>query len=281
MKARKLLVILLFCLVLRGLFVAILGSYFDPYYLDQAGQAGMSVALVVLCMREFQIGKGELLSLFGDRRGTRLTIGMGLGILLLMLTFGESAIFTFLVAQLDLSLAYKLGNFHEQVFSSHPFFSVHVLVFVVASVLLPAIVEEIFFRGLLFSSLATTRTYFRSAMICSVLFTILHFSKTIYIGTFAFSFILCYLYVRERSLYACISMHGCFNFLAFVTQYYFDFHRTRSIRQLSSLKDWLPQMGMLVVSVAILMIVAGRYYRIFRGAPKLPLGVFARGTGLN
>jgi membrane protease YdiL (CAAX protease family) len=249
--------------------MAMLGPHFDSYYLDQAGQAGMNVALVMLCAREFKIGKGELRSLLGDCRGTDLMVGISLGIVLLMLTFGESAIFTLSVAQFDLPLAYKFGNFHEQIFPSHSFFSTHIVVFVVASVLLPAIVEEFFFRALLFPALATTRTYFRSAMLCSALFTVLHFSKTIYLGTFVFSFVLCYLYVRERSLYACIAMHGCYNFLAFITQHYFDFHRTRSIHQLSSVWDWLPQMGMLVVSVTILTIVAYRYHRIFREQFKL------------
>lgn len=268
MKSRKLFIILLFCLVLRGFFTAILNPYFDSYYLDQTGQAGMSVALVMLCMREFKIGKGEMRALFGACRGTDLMTGVSLGIVLLMLTFGESAVFTLFAAQFDLPLAYKLGNFHEQILPSHSFFSVHILTFVVASVLLPAIVEEFFFRGLLFPALAATRTYFRSAMICSALFTMLHFSKTIYLGTFAFSFILCYLYVRERSLYACIALHGCFNFLAFITQHYSDFHRTRSIHQLSSVWDWLPQMGMLIVSVTILSIVALRYHRTFRQSSK-------------
>lgn len=264
MKPRNLFIILLFCLVLRGFFMAILGSHFDSYYLDQAGQTGMNVALVMLCAREFKIGKGELGSLFGNYHGADLIVGMSLGIALLMFTFGESAIFTLSVAQFDLPLAYKLGNFHEQIVPSHSFFSLHIVVFICASVLLPAIVEEFFFRSLLFPALAATRTYFRSAILCSSLFTILHFSKTIYLGTFIFSFVLCYLYVRERSLYACIAMHGCYNFLAFISQHYFDFHRTRSIHQLSSVWDWLPQIGMLVVSAITLIIFAYRYHRIFR-----------------
>lgn len=270
MKPRHLLVVLIFCLVLRGFSTALFTSSFDPYYSDVAAQVIMYFLLIILCIYNFKIDVKQIHNLFGALEFNKIFTGAALGFVVFLLTYGESAVFSLILSQFNPSLAYKLGNFHQREFSYHPFFSVHVFSFLLAGILLPAIAEEFFFRGLFFPSLTSKRTNFRGALVCSAIFTILHFNKIILINTFIFSFILCYLFIKQRSLYGCIAMHMSYNFLAFTSQYYFDFHRNRPLTQLSSISDWIPQLIMLVFSGVFLIICAYRYRVVdfLKSAPK-------------
>jgi membrane protease YdiL (CAAX protease family) len=262
MEPKKLLVILFFCLVLRGVFTALLSQDANPYYVDLAGQCCMYTAIFVLCKHQFGISQKGVQAIFGSFLVSDIIIGSSLAVILLFFTFGESAVFTLVASQFDADLAYKIGGFHKEAFPAHPFLSPHVLWFIVASVLLPAIVEEFFFRGLLFPALALRRTYLSSALICSAIFTVLHFSKMIWINTFIFAFVLCYLFARNGSLYCCVVMHAVYNMLAFIFQHYFDFHRIRKLDKLSSVIDWMPQLIMLFFSILVLVML-GRRYRVF------------------
>ena len=264
MKTSDLFVILVFCLVLRGIAVTLMGSHGDPYYVGLAGQLGMSLALFFLCVHQFKIDRFKRREIFGQFRRSDIATGGGLAILLLLFTLGESAIFTLILAQFDLPLAYELGKFHPTAYPAHPFFSTYILSFVVANVVMPAIIEEFFFRGLMFPALALKRSYLRSAILCSALFAVLHLSKIININTFVCSFVLCCLYLHTRSLYPCIIMHGCYNLLAFLSQHYFDFHRIRAMDQIDHFGDWLPQFCMMILSLSGLCTVAYMHRGIFR-----------------
>jgi membrane protease YdiL (CAAX protease family) len=257
--SKKLIVILIFSLVLRGAAVILLAQYTNPYYLDLAGQIGMYMVILGLCMHELGLNGQRIRAIFGRFRLEDVFVGVGMALILVLFTFGESAVSTLVVAQFDTALAYKLGSFHNGILPAHPFFSVHVFSFVVASIIFPAIIEELFFRGLLFPALALTRNLLRGAVICSIVFAILHFSKAIFVNTFIFSFVLCYLFARNKSLYACVIMHATYNLLVFVGQYYSSFHWSRSIQMIGSVSDWIPQFVMLLSSVFALAMLVRRY----------------------
>lgn len=88
----------------------------------------------------------------------------------------------------------------------------------------------------------------------------LHFQMLVnVINSFLFSAIACCIYASGRSLYYCIAAHASYNFVAFIFQHYFDFHRTRAIDQLSSVSDWIPQLVMFAVSIVCLTYLALRY----------------------
>jgi membrane protease YdiL (CAAX protease family) len=256
MEPSKLLVILVFCLILRAFFGIVFKPYFEDYYVDLAGQTILNFALFGFCCYQFKLNRSRISEVFGRWDWSVITVGSGVGLLLLMFTFGESAVTTVYIAQHDMQRAYELGRFHEEFHAAHPFFSVHVMSYVLAAVCFPAVFEEFFFRGLLFPAFAEKHSSLKSAIICSLIFTALHFTYGYKINTFLFAFVLCIVYAHGGSLYTAIVAHAVYNFFAFVCQYYFDFHRTRSIQNISSLSDWVPQLTMLVISISVFSILA-------------------------
>ena len=260
MEPWKLVVIMFFCLVVRAWFTIGTTPYLDDYLVIQLGQTIFNFSLVGFACLQFRLNRAKLQVILGDFDRSALLFGVSLGAILFMFTLGQSAVTTWVVAQYDLEMAYRVCNFHAEQYGSHPFFSVHVLIFIIASVLLPAICEEIFFRGLFFPALANKRTYLRSALICSSVFAMLHFQSLFNVlNSCIFSLIACGIYASGRSLYYCIVTHAIYNFVAFIIQHYFDFHRTRTIDQLSTVGDWIPQLTMFGISIGCLIVLGLRH----------------------
>jgi|GEM_PF-4996306 len=260
MEPWKLVVIMCFCLVMRAWFTIGTTPYLDDYIVVQAGQALFSVSLVGFAILQFNLNRAKIKTILGKLDCSALFSGLGMGFILFLFSLGLSAVITFLIAQYDLATAYRVCSFHAEPYGSQPFMSVEILIYVTASVLLPAICEEIFFRGLFFPALANKRTYLRSAVICSCVFAMLHFQMLFNVlNSFIFSCIACCIYASGRSLHYCIVMHASYNFVSFIFQHYFDFHRTRSIGHLSAVGDWIPQLAMLVISIACLIALGLRY----------------------
>jgi membrane protease YdiL (CAAX protease family) len=260
MEPWKLVVIMFFCLVARAWFTIGTTPYLDDYLVIQAGQVIFSVSIVGFACFQFKINRKKLIAILGNFDRAGVFSGVGFGVILFMFTLGLSAVTTLVVAQFDLANAYRVCNFHSESYGSQPFMSVHILIFIAASVILPAICEEFFFRGLFFPALANKRSYLRSAFICSVVFAMLHFQMLFnLLGAFIFSVVACCVYASGRSLYYCIFTHATYNFVAFIFQHYFDFHRTRSIDQLSTVADWIPQLTMFAISIVCLSVLALRH----------------------
>lgn len=123
MKPWGLLVILVFCLVVRGFASAILSSYFDPYYLDLGAQTAMNLGIIALCLQEFQLTRRDVKAIVGMFTWAGVLGAAGLALVVLMFTFGESAVSTLILAHFNPKWVYRLGNFHSQALPSHPFFS--------------------------------------------------------------------------------------------------------------------------------------------------------------
>jgi len=248
----NLLVILVFSLVARGAFAALAGSAFADhwYMIDLIGQAGLCILFVVLPWRICRLTKSAAAQMFGRFEIREVSAGALLGIVILCFTFGESALTTMFISRLDPTLAYSLGSFHEPIYPADSFLSLNVMSFVLVNVLTVAVAEEFFFRALLVPALMQKRSFIRSVMIASLIFTALHLQKSVFVNTFLFATSLSWMYHLTRSLYPCIAAHISFNFLAFLSQHYFDFHRVRSINQLSHYSDWAPELALLTLSLA-------------------------------
>jgi membrane protease YdiL (CAAX protease family) len=251
MTPAKLIVILVFSLVVRGgTNVALKHLFVDSNSInDLISQIAFLLSIYLGCIKEFGLGKQALVKIFGLCRSYELLWAAILAVVLLMFTFGESAVQAILMSRYDLNFAYRWGNFHEEAYPSLHFFSLHVGAFLVASIIIPAFIEEFFFRGLLVRAFCVRKSFVQSALISSVIFTALHPSGGVYVSCFMCALAACFMYARTGSLYPCITMHATYNLLAFISQHYFDFHRTRSIDHLSSWTDWIPQITMLLVSL--------------------------------
>ncbi|UOD27660.1 CPBP family intramembrane metalloprotease [Massilia violaceinigra] len=253
MPFKILLLILVFGMVVRGAFGIVVTRCWPDlaYFAEHAGIVLLFTAMAFASILQFNLDRRKIALILGNRlRSREFALALAVAGLLLMFTFGESALFTMALAQYSAETAYSLGKYHPHPYAAHPFLSVHVLTFVCSSVILPAIFEEFFFRGLVFRSFNEHHGFFVSAALTALMFTLIHPMKTIYVGTFLFSFVLSYLYATTGSLRPCMVAHAAFNLLAFVNQHYADFHRIRTINELNEWQYWIPQLTMFGIAVA-------------------------------
>lgn len=82
-----------------------------------------------------------------------------------------------------------------------------------STVIVAPIAEELVFRGLLYRSLKGGMPRFVAVLLSSALFAVLHGTIMWMIYTFLLGILLCALYERTRSLWACIACHMAFNIM--------------------------------------------------------------------
>lgn len=90
-----------------------------------------------------------------------------------------------------------------------------------ALVILPAITEEIIFRGLLYRSFKKPFGKIAAAIIVSLLFGLAHGQWNVAADTFVLSLVLIYLVEKSNSLWAAISLHLLKNSVAFLLVFVF------------------------------------------------------------
>jgi CAAX protease family protein len=83
-------------------------------------------------------------------------------------------------------------------------------------VLLAPIIEEIFFRGFLFTSLALKYNISKAVIFSSLLFSLFHMDP---LGSFIFGSVLCITYMHTKSLGPAMLIHIMNNFIAFIWTY--------------------------------------------------------------
>jgi membrane protease YdiL (CAAX protease family) len=86
----------------------------------------------------------------------------------------------------------------------------------VALVLLPPIFEETIFRGFIFPALSKRVGIIWGAVLSSMLFGIAHGQPNLFVYTTILGLLLCFMYVRMRSIVPGILLHMLNNYLAFV-----------------------------------------------------------------
>ena len=86
----------------------------------------------------------------------------------------------------------------------------------IALVLLPPVLEETIFRGFVFPAIAKRAGLIWGAVLSSVIFGIAHWQANISIYTFVLGLLLCFMYVRLRSIVPGILLHMVNNYLAFI-----------------------------------------------------------------
>ncbi len=87
----------------------------------------------------------------------------------------------------------------------------------IALVIVTPIVEEILFRGFIFRGFLRDMNWVWAAIITSAIFGFAHLQLNIGLDTFAFGIALCWLYVKTKSLWPAIILHGIKNLIAFIT----------------------------------------------------------------
>ncbi len=83
------------------------------------------------------------------------------------------------------------------------------------ALIMAPIVEELFFRRTLQRLLRTKLSFLPSAIIISVIFSLLHLSSFAFLPIFILSLILCYLYEKSKNILIPILLHALNNWISF------------------------------------------------------------------
>jgi len=86
----------------------------------------------------------------------------------------------------------------------------------IALVIIPPIIEETVFRGFIFPAFAQKWGTVWGAIISSLLFGFAHLQLNISVYTFVLGLLLCFLYVRLKSIFPGMFFHMLNNYLAFI-----------------------------------------------------------------
>jgi membrane protease YdiL (CAAX protease family) len=218
-KPWKLIFVFVWCAVARCIFCIALLPYSDGYYLDMAAQVFQHVLLFAVCIAAFHINHERMAAIFGQFNISNLWAGIGLAVLLVALNGGLTTPTAFL-GHADMPLAFTPTTFAGKFDSAAPLFPVHLALFLLANVLMTAVIEEFFFRGLLFPALAQRRSLYWSALLCSMAFTFAHLGEMIDAKAFLLSLVLLVVYAKQGSLFTCIIAHAGYNLLTFAGQYH-------------------------------------------------------------
>ncbi len=130
---------------------------------------------------------------------------------------------------------------------------IEVLLLLISTAVIPGIVEEIMFRGIILTNLAP---YGKGmAIVCSaLLFGLMHMNPSQFFYTTLMGLILGYLYVRTRSIWICIIIHFTNNALGVVQQIIYQCNGTSKADELmSQMMIIVAVLGL--VSVGVLLIV--------------------------
>ena len=90
----------------------------------------------------------------------------------------------------------------------------HRLISVLALVVIPPIIEETVFRGFIFAAFAKKWGTWVGAICSSVLFGFAHLQANVSVYTFLLGMLLCYMYVKLKSVYPGMALHMLNNLLA-------------------------------------------------------------------
>ena len=90
----------------------------------------------------------------------------------------------------------------------------HRLISIFALVIIPPIIEETVFRGFIFAAFAKKWGTWIGAICSSLLFGFAHLQANVSIYTFLLGMLLCYMYVKLKSVYPGMALHMLNNYLA-------------------------------------------------------------------
>jgi membrane protease YdiL (CAAX protease family) len=121
------------------------------------------------------------------------------------------------------------------------------------------ILEELFFRGLLLDAWCASRSTLASVFLSSTVFGLTHGRTAIM--AFGLGVVLAIVYLRYRSLWPCIAIHGAYNVLQ-ITPGLTALTQGKSYSAAGSVSAWIFELGLTVAFVPLAIL----FWRRFRPA---------------
>ena len=145
----------------------------------------------------------------GLRRFHLAALGIGFGLMVLSMLF--NMVYAFFLAQFDLQIQPDI----ELIFASTSF----PLILLFGGAVIAPFVEELFFRGFVFTGLSQKWYWKRAALLSAGFFALAHFVPTSFLPIFILGFIFAFLYQASGSIWPAILMHVLTNTLALSVAY--------------------------------------------------------------
>jgi membrane protease YdiL (CAAX protease family) len=169
------------------------------------GEAVLLVPVWYLTVHKYGVPWSEL----GLRKFHPAAVGIGCGLMLLSVLF--NLVYASILAIFDLQIQPDIDRLFEQ--TAYPF----ALLF--GGAVIAPFVEEVFFRGFVFTGLMKKWPWAGAAFVSSVLFAIAHIVPTSLLPIFILGWIFAFLYKSSGSIWPAILMHMLTNTLALSAAY--------------------------------------------------------------
>ena len=174
---------------------------------------------------------GGLLMLFGG-----VLIGM-------ILTAIASIFFKNSAAEMGDTMSYLMGD--------------SFLISLLMVAVLPAICEELMFRGYIFASLENKLNYKKAIIFAGLLFGAYHMNITQFFATALLGIIMCYVAYKSRSILPGIIMHFTNNALSVVVMYYPD--QVAKVAPVLAKETLMLSDVFLILAVGVALLMLGKY----------------------
>lgn len=169
------------------------------------GEAVLLVPVWYLTVHKYGVSWADL----GLRSFRPCTLGIGCGLMLVSLLF--NFVYASILAIFDLQIQPDIDQLFEQ--TAYPF------ALLIGGAVVAPFVEEIFFRGFVFTGLIEKWNWTWAALISSALFATAHVMPTSLLPIFILGWIFAFLYKASGSIWPAILMHMLTNTLALSAAY--------------------------------------------------------------
>lgn len=169
------------------------------------GEAVLLVPVWYLTIHKYGVSWSDL----GLRNFRLCMVGIGCGLMLLSLLF--NLVYASVLAIFDLQIQPDIDQLFEQ--TAYPF------ALLIGGAVVAPFVEEVFFRGFVFTGLMKKWGWKGAALVSSALFAVAHFIPTSFLPIFILGWIFAFLYKASGSIWPAILMHMLTNTLALSAAY--------------------------------------------------------------
>jgi membrane protease YdiL (CAAX protease family) len=131
-----------------------------------------------------------------------------------------------------------------------------ILLFILCQTILGPIIEEVYFRGLIFKHLSYRTGFVLSAVVSAILFAMLH-DKSLYLSAFFSGILYAYIYQKTSCLLYCIALHFLVNVYGWLMTGlgFLSFLTNKNLEEISLIHTWSIEIILFLVFTLVSIFV--------------------------
>ena len=211
-------VLLIFAFIFAGV------EGFEEYYQNNQGFSTLSELIVLIAIawyfiKEFNRSKINYKYILGSLRRINFKLPIGLAIIEYLFAGGINPIILY-------GLSFVVPNYVEyQINKEYATTTTSWIFFSIAALIYAPIMEELFFRGIIFQKLALKKGFFYGSIISAILFTVIHFRYDV-ISLCIMGLVSVILYFKTKQLTTSIIYHFVYNLIVVIRRLYYQLSNT-------------------------------------------------------